>query len=170
MGIKKYLTIATDYIKKYKIPMIILLFGILLLTIPNMIENDESRKEYTENTSESTCSSVCQEIEKILSCVDGVGKTRVMLTVEAGEKNVYQTDNRTSNADGNTSTQNDVIIITDAERTQNGLVTQVISETYKGAIIVCEGADSAAVRLSVVDAVSKITGLNSNQITVMKMK
>ena len=66
MGIKKYLTIATDYIKKYKIPMIILLFGILLLTIPNMIENDESRKEYTENTSESACSSVCQEIEKEL--------------------------------------------------------------------------------------------------------
>ena len=169
MAIKKHLDAITDYIKKYKIAFFVLLAGILLLIIPNMIETKDTRKEYIEQK-QDTSESICQEIENILSCVDGVGKAQVMLTVEAGEKNVYQTDNRTTSNDGNLSSQNDVIIITDAQRTQNGLITQVISETYKGAIVVCEGADSASVRLAVIDAVAKITGLNSNQITVMKMK
>ncbi len=169
MAIKKHLDAITDYIKKYKIAVFVLLAGILLLIIPNMIETKDTRKEYIEQK-QDTSESICQEIENILSCVDGVGKAQVMLTVEAGEKNVYQTDNRTTSNDGNLSSQNDVIIITDAQRTQNGLITQVISETYKGAIVVCEGADSASVRLAVIDAVAKITGLNSNQITVMKMK
>lgn len=39
-----------------------------------------------------------------------------------------------------------------------------------GAVIVCDGADSAAVRLSVTNAVTAYTGLGSDKIWVMKMK
>lgn len=39
-----------------------------------------------------------------------------------------------------------------------------------GAVIVCDGADSAAVRLYVTDAVTAYTGFGSDKISVMKMK
>ena len=39
-----------------------------------------------------------------------------------------------------------------------------------GAVIVCDGADSAAVRLCVTDAVTAYTGFGSDKISVMKMK
>jgi len=39
-----------------------------------------------------------------------------------------------------------------------------------GAVIVCQGADDPQVRLSIVDAVSKVTGLGSDKISVLKMK
>ena len=41
---------------------------------------------------------------------------------------------------------------------------------YTGAVIFCQGADSAAVRLQVVEAVAVYTGLSSNKIMVLKMK
>ena len=41
---------------------------------------------------------------------------------------------------------------------------------YTGAVILCQGADSATVRLQIVEAVSVYTGLSSNKIMVLKMK
>lgn len=40
----------------------------------------------------------------------------------------------------------------------------------EGVVVVCEGAESAAVRLSVVRAVSGYTGLRSDRIEVLKMQ
>ena len=39
----------------------------------------------------------------------------------------------------------------------------------RGCVVVCEGADSAAVRLAVTNAVAVYTGLGSDKITVMNM-
>lgn len=41
---------------------------------------------------------------------------------------------------------------------------------FTGAIILCQGADAAEVRLHIVEAVSAFTGLGSNRILVLKMK
>ena len=41
---------------------------------------------------------------------------------------------------------------------------------FQGALIVCEGADSAAVRLRLLEAVSAVTGLSTDRITVVKMR
>ena len=62
------------------------------------------------------------------------------------------------------------MILTDGSRAQQALVEQVIPPVYLGAVVLCQGAGSAAVRLSVVEAVSRATGLSTNQIVVLKMK
>jgi len=49
-------------------------------------------------------------------------------------------------------------------------VQQVNPPTYLGAVIVCQGADSASVRLAIVSAVGSVTGLSTDKITVLKMK
>ena len=43
-------------------------------------------------------------------------------------------------------------------------------EGFGGAVVVCDGAESAAVSLEIVRAVSAYTGLGSNKIIVLKMK
>ncbi|MCD8343584.1 MAG: hypothetical protein LUC19_04260, partial [Oscillospiraceae bacterium] len=40
----------------------------------------------------------------------------------------------------------------------------------EGAVVVCDGADSAAVRYAVTGAVGAYTGLGSDKITIIKMK
>ena len=53
---------------------------------------------------------------------------------------------------------------------ESGLVQRVDPPKYLGAVIVCQGADKAAVKLAIVEAVSKATGLGADQISVLKMK
>ena len=48
------------------------------------------------------------------------------------------------------------------------LTTEPGGEDYAGAVVVCEGADSAAVRLELTQAVSALTGLPSDRITIVK--
>ena len=45
-------------------------------------------------------------------------------------------------------------------------MTALLSET--GAVIVCDGADDAAVRLSIIKAVEAFTGFSSDSIQVIK--
>ena len=47
---------------------------------------------------------------------------------------------------------------------------QQLYPTYQGAVVVCEGAGSSTVRLAVVNAVSVLTGLSSDKISVVKWK
>ena len=53
---------------------------------------------------------------------------------------------------------------------QEGLVRDSHAPNYRGAVILCKGADQAAVKLAVVEAVSRVTGLRTDQISVLKMK
>ena len=39
-----------------------------------------------------------------------------------------------------------------------------------GAIVVCQGGDNATVRLAIIEAVSNVTGLGADKISVLKMK
>jgi stage III sporulation protein AG len=46
----------------------------------------------------------------------------------------------------------------------------VLAPQYLGAIVVCQGADRSDVRLAIVEAVSALTGLGADKISVLKMK
>ena len=67
-------------------------------------------------------------------------------------------------------TENNTVTLTDSNRNQSGLIRQIIPEKYQGAVILCQGADDPIIRLAIVDAVSKATGLGANKISVLKLK
>jgi stage III sporulation protein AG len=50
------------------------------------------------------------------------------------------------------------------------LVVQETYPVYQGALVLCQGADNAAVRLDIVSAISGLTGLGADKITVIKME
>ena len=150
-----------QWIGKYKYILLVLLIGVALMLIP-----DGSKKEKTstiQSTSPAQQASLSEELAQILKNIQGAGRVQVMLTLESSEQTVYQTDKPSTD-------RQDTVIITNENREQSGLVQQVISATYRGAIILCQGADSPTVRLAITDAVSKVTGLDSSQISILKMK
>ena len=53
------------------------------------------------------------------------------------------------------------------ESTGVGRIRVIVSET--GAVVVCDGADNAAVRLDILRAIGSYTGFGSDRITVLKM-
>lgn len=159
---------AMELINKYKFVALILLLGLILMTLP-------SRKDTVDRTNDTTEPSIPEEsfgdeLAQILSQIDGAGKVQVMLTIAAGEETIYQVDEDISTNQDSGTTRWDTVTVTDADRDQTGLIRQVNPPLYQGAIVVCQGADSPAVRLAIVEAVSKATGLGADRISVLKMK
>lgn len=152
---------AIHWIGKYKYLVLILLVGIGLMLIPNGNKSVEEAAPPTQTPVQAV--SLADELEDILSNIKGAGRVQVMLTVKTGEQTVYQTDTPATD-------RQDTVIITGEDRAQNGLVQQVIPPTYRGAIVLCHGADNANVCLAIKEAVSKVTGLDTSQISVLKMK
>ena len=131
--------------------------------------NNEKESSHSPDTMQAE-PTLEEKLSAILSQVEGAGDVQVILTVAAGEEVVYQTDDDYSVTGDSNTTKVDTVTVTDADRNQNGLVRQVNPPVYQGAIIVCEGADDPSVQLAMVNAVSKITGLGANRISVLKMK
>ena len=168
MELKNVINKIPDSIKKYRYVVLVLIIGLILMIIPDHIGNEENPSNnfacmHTEPP-------VSEQLKTVLQKIDGAGNVDVMLTILAGEQVVYQTDQDQSVSGESNSSKLTTIILTDAERNQEGLVKQIIPPTYMGAIVVCEGADSPTVRLAIVEAVSKITGLGTDRICVLKMK
>jgi len=154
-------------IRKYRYVLLVLLIGVILMMIPTKEKESKTKAPSVEQTMPQE--DIVSRLESILSMIEGAGEVKVMLTVSAGEKTVYQTDTDKTGGDS-VSERTDTVIITDENRNQAGLVQQINPATYLGAIIVCQGAADANVRLAITEAVANVTGLRSNQISVLKMK
>ena len=147
-------------VKKYQYVLWVVLLGIFLMLLPQKQEAPE--REIPAET--EAVLELEEELSAILSKISGVGEAEILLTESSGSSTIYQTD--TAQNHGNS----DTVIVMDRNREEQGLVKQVLPPVYKGALVVCQGADSASVRLSVVDAVKSVTGLSSDCISVLKMK
>ena len=157
------------FFKKYRYAALIMVIGLLLMAIPSVSQADQESSNVPV-TDPVLAETVEKQLSGLLSKIDGAGETEVMLTTAAGEEIVYQSNANQDNQDTASSSNTDTVIITDADRNESGLVRQVNPPVYLGAIVVCKGADDPNVRLAIVDAVSKITGLGADRICVLKMQ
>ena len=169
MDLKGFGTKAVDWIKKYRYAVLILVIGVALMLIPGK-KNTQQSTTAPQTQIQTQQRDVAGELTQILGQIQGVGRVQVMLTVSAGEKTIYQEDSDVTTGETSSSIRKDTVIITDSGKTQQPLISQVIPPTYLGAIIVCQGGDLASVKMAVMDAVSKATGLPADKISVLKMK
>lgn len=143
-----------ELVRKYGYVLLVGLAGIVLMLLPAGEEKEVAIVPEIQAPDMET------RLEQILSRVYGAGKVSVMLTEARAEEILYQTDGE----GGGT------VLVSDSDRNEHGLVRTRQPPTYQGAIVVCAGADNAAVRLAMVEAVSNVTGLGSDKITVLKME
>ena len=168
MELKKFLKNLSNFLLKYKYLFVIFVIGLLLMTIPSGKTNSSESNTEPHYEIESVAETE-NKLSQILSKVAGAGEVMIMLTIEKGEEICYQTDDNIDEGETKSSSKHDTITVTDSDRNQSGLIKQIIPARYQGAVVVCNGADDPAVRLAIVDAVSKLTGLGSNKISVLKM-
>ena len=168
MGIIDWKNGITEAFRKYKYVWIVLLVGILLMLVPGPA--DKESETLTQITGDSQIQDDMEiRLERVLSEMAGAGQVRVLLSVSQGEQTIYQTDSSYSQGQNNTDSRTQTILITDSQRNETGLVHQKNPPKYLGAIILAQGADDPVVKLSIVDAVGKITGLGADRISVLKM-
>ncbi|MFR4414339.1 MAG: hypothetical protein ACLT4C_03190 [Butyricicoccus sp.] len=53
---------------------------------------------------------------------------------------------------------------------RNAQTVKRVLPVFRGAVVLCDGADDASVRLSVTQAVSTVCGIGADKVTVLKMQ
>lgn len=168
MDIKKLKQGIAAIFQKYKYAVFIFALGIVFMLLPSQSSTKEEAQAIQTPLQPSM--TVQEELEEVLSYIQGAGAVKVMLTVASGEQTVYQKNEDSTISDTSTSIKTEVVTVTDADRNEVGLIQQINPPRYLGAIILCQGADDPAVKLAISNAVSKITGLGTDRIAVLKMK
>ena len=110
-----------------------------------------------------------RRLTQMLQQIAGAGQVSVMLTLETGERVEYQTDVQASSDGAQSSESRKTVILSEGSSYDKAAVAATTYPRFQGALIVCE-ADSAAVRLRLLEAVSAVTGLSTDRITVVKMR
>lgn len=157
--------------KKYRLVALFTALGLLLLLWPESSDAQETVTAAEQDVFD--LAQVQREMETILSEIDGAGRLHLMLTVASGTKRELAEDSTLRYSGTRTSpteyerTQ-ETLTVARGSGTQEVVVTRSVYPDYIGALVVCEGADSAAVRLAVTQAVATLTGLSSERIAVVK--
>ncbi len=160
---------APRLLKKYRLPLLIFLAGLILAAWPAG-KKQETKSVPVEAVSGFDLDATTSQLEQLLSGIAGAGRVRLMLTLSGSEKTLYQTDSRTVTSAGSTTTQTETVFRQTGSSEKEPAAQSVLYPQYQGALVVCDGADSASVRLAIIQAVSSLTGLGSNKIAVVKMK
>lgn len=155
-----------QFLDKYKYVALIVFVGVALMLLP--IDGGGTKSKTSVATTEATEPSEELKLADILSTIHGAGEVKVLLSESSGEEVIYQLDEDISDNSG--SVRKTTVVISDSSRNQQGLIKQIVPATYLGAVIVCQGGDDPVVRLAVVEAASRFTGLTTDKISVLKMK
>lgn len=157
----------TELWRKYKFVLLILFAGVLLMLLPT---GADKREVKTEEQSRETFSleETERKMEEVLGKIQGTGKLQVMLTLKSGSRLQLAEDTDRDEGDGEVSSRRETVTINRGSGYEDIVVTQQFYPAYQGAVVVCQGADQAAVRLAVTEAVAVLTGLSSDRITVVK--
>lgn len=162
-------TIIAKFLKRYQWAILIVAIGLLMIILPDGEKNvQESIPSQEEPIQESNA--LQNQLEQLLSQLDGAGKVRVLLTESIGQQFIYQTDQNKNITNESEDHRSDTVIISATDRSETGLLKRIDPPQYLGAIVLCQGANNASVRLAIVDAVGTATGLRSDKISVWKMK
>ena len=155
-------------LKKYRFVALILLVGLVLMLLPTSGGKTESEGDKQGET--YSLSQTEQRLESLLRNMQGVGQVNVMLTLKSGSTLELAKDSSTSVRDSETKRESDVVTVSRGSGSEEVVVTQERYPIYQGAVVVCEGGGNSAVRLAIIEAVSVLTGLGSDKITVVQWK
>ncbi len=130
----------------------------------------EEKKSYTDRMEE--------RVEELLSCVENVGKVKVMITVASTEeKNVLKDGtSQTERTTENDSTGGSRIIEKESEDKESifsGEEPYLLSESYPeviGVVVLAQGSGKGSVDYDILNAVQVLFDIPAHKIKIMKMK
>ena len=165
----------TALLRKYRYLLLVIGCGVLLLLLPRTESRkpdaaQETRIEIADDTFSLAAEE--QRLAEALEHIRGVGRVRVVLSLKTTMETVYQEDLRTDASKDETSERRedvtDTVIVSAGSGAQQALARKQVYPTYQGALIVCDGGESPEIRLQVTSAVTALTGLAANRITVLR--
>ena len=149
---------------RYRYVILIVLLGVVLMLLPAEGERGTpARQETCTEEADFDLEKFEKKLSETLSQVEGAGKVKVMLTLKSSSRKILAQDvEQTREGDGTSR----VVTVSCGSGKQETVPTQILGPQIRGALIVCQGGDSPEVRLRLTQAVSALTGLRCDSISV----
>lgn len=160
-----------SYVKKYRYVALVVLAGVVLMLLPSGKGEQQTSSDQPVNVSEAySLAETEKRLEQLLGRIRGVGQVQVMLTLKSGSSLQLAENRSTSLRDTEDRQDRDVVTLNRGSGYEDVVVTEQTYPVYQGAVVVCQGAGDSSVHLAVIQAVSVLTGLGSDKITVVQWK
>ena len=134
-----------DSDKMRRIIIIAGIAGIALIFLSNYIDigNSKDKKAEEEFSVTTYSTQIENDLQSVISQIEGAGKTEVLLTMENSVEYVYLDDSTTK--------------------------TKEIEPIIRGVLVVCEGGDSPVVVERITDAVTKSLDISAAKVCITKL-
>lgn len=182
-SLKKHPLLHKIIEKKHTIILIMGIMGILLIFLSTILEENPeksvSSKEYSNGEYLDT---IENKLLKILGTIQGVGKVKLMITLENGTEKIYLVDEKDSieqvdESIGDENKKNQQIqntekkhIIVDGKNGKEPIIKTEKEPVIKGVVVVFQGADNPIVNQTVLEAVKTALNITTNRICIAKME
>jgi stage III sporulation protein AG len=144
---------------KNKYALIALAVGIVILLWPTGTAEEPAEPALSPTDIEAPVFSLPDEeqrLERQLAQIKGAGRVSVLLSVQGSVARELADNGE------------EALVLSD-NGSQRVVELYYVNPAYMGAVVVCQGADSAKVRLEITQAVIAFTGLSSDKIKVIEM-
>ncbi len=171
--------------KKVKIIVAIGVLGIILILLSEFLSPNQNQGEDVQASSTSLSMSnetMQQQVYDLVISIDGVGRAKVMVTLENSVEYVYAkqektdtdvtrdiSDGQSTKASQKEKTEETYIFVDGSGGGKQALLTTEKAPRVKGVVVVCEGGDDKLVQSRIIDAVTTAFDIGANRVCVTKM-
>ncbi len=178
--------------------LILILMGILLCVIAIPTEKKDSKSDLSNiindtmeepeiSTAEDTAQDYVgyweEKLEQALSYVDGVGKVRVLITLQHSEQKIVEKDGpeeykdteETDAAGGSrrvseSRIEKSTLYTADGQGREIPYVVMTIPPEVEGVVVIAQVADRNGVQENIIEAIQVLFDIEANKIKIVKMK
>ncbi len=170
-GVKEFAEKLMPRLMKYRAVLVVLLAGMLLLATGGRNGEKQQAAAAPEAPQQSfSLDTFEQTLSSQLAAIEGAGRVSLMLSLDETEEAVYAVNvRRSANSGGQNSYESDLTVLSDGSYGEAPVTVKSLLPTFRGAVVLCDGADNDSVRLAVTQAVSTVCGLGADKVTVLKM-
>lgn len=155
---------------KYRYVLLVVLVGVLLLVWPTGEREPAAPASAEAERDIFQVEQMERKLEKALSQVEGAGDVTVVLTLQGGPRRVLAQDGSATEEGERSSRETSTILLSKGSGQQEPAVLQELAPVYQGALVVSQGGEDPRIKLALCQAVSALTGLRSDQISICKGK
>jgi stage III sporulation protein AG len=150
-----------EWKKKLPLPALaVMAVGCLLLLLP-VREPSGERQPEQEMQEVFELETFERRLEQVIAEIEGVGEARVILSLHGGSRQILAQDRQQDSAGASAQT-----VTVGSASDRQVVPIQTMAPDFRGALVVCRGADDAGVRLEVTKAVCVLTGLGTDCVCV----
>jgi len=136
-------------------------------------------KAIAEQENENGMTGLEQRLAAFLSCMEGAGEVKVLITFSASEEQVVEKEGVYSGWQGNAADPSDqggkeqtlqTVYVTEADGTKTPYIKKVLAARVEGVTVLAQGGNLPEIQKLITEMIEALFGIEPHKIRVAKMK